>query len=58
MTIKSPIQMLEDEHRVIAKVVGAATVLADRLEAGQAVNVETLQGVVEFMRTFGYITSG
>jgi len=48
----SPIQMLEDEHLVIAKVVGAAPVLADRLEAGQTMDVETLQGVVEFMRTF------
>jgi hemerythrin-like domain-containing protein len=48
----SPTQMLEDEHLVIAKVVGAAPVLADRLEAGQAVDVDTLQGVVEFMRTF------
>jgi hemerythrin-like domain-containing protein len=44
--------MLEDEHLVIAKVVGAAPVLADRLEAGQFVDVETLLGVVEFMRTF------
>jgi hemerythrin-like domain-containing protein len=44
--------MLEDEHLVIAKVVGAAPVLADRLEADQLVDVETLLGVVEFMRTF------
>jgi hemerythrin-like domain-containing protein len=48
----SPTQMLEDEHRVIAKVVGAAPVLADRLEAGQAVDRETLDGVIEFMRIF------
>jgi hemerythrin-like domain-containing protein len=44
--------MLEDEHLVIAKVVGAAPVLADRLEADQAVDADLLQGVVEFMRTF------
>ena len=50
--IYNPTQMLEDEHRIIAKVVGAATVLADRLEAGQPVDLDTLQGVVEFMRTF------
>lgn len=37
MATNSPAQMLEDEHRVIAKVVGAAPVLADRLEAGQVV---------------------
>ena len=52
MTTNSLTQMLEDEHLVIAKVVGAAPVLADRLEAGQLVDVETLLGVVEFMRTF------
>lgn len=52
MTVKSPTQMLEDEHRVIAKVVGAAPVLADRLEADRVVDAETLQGIVEFMRTF------
>jgi len=44
--------MLEDEHRVIARVIGAAPVLADQLEAGHEVDVDTLQGVVEFMRTF------
>ena len=52
MATNSPTRMLEDEHLVIAKVVGAAPVLADRLEAGQFVDVETLLGVVEFMRTF------
>lgn len=48
----SPTQMLEDEHLVIAKVVGAAPVLADRLDAGQRVDVETLQQIVNFMRTY------
>lgn len=48
----SPTQMLEDEHLVIAKVVGAAPVLADRLDAGQRVDVETLQQIVDFMRTY------
>jgi hemerythrin-like domain-containing protein len=52
MVTDSPTKMLEDEHLVIAKVVGAAPVLADRVEAGQVVHVDTLQGVVEFMRTF------
>jgi hemerythrin-like domain-containing protein len=52
MTAQSPTQMLENEHLVIAKVVGAAPLLADRLEAGQAVDDGTLQGLVEFMRTF------
>jgi hemerythrin-like domain-containing protein len=52
MTISSPTQMLENEHFVIAKVIGAAPVLADRLEAGQVVDGYTIHGVVEFMRTF------
>ena len=52
MTNNSPIQMLEDEHLIIAKVIGAVSVLADRLEAGQVVDVETLQGVIEFMHTY------
>jgi hemerythrin-like domain-containing protein len=44
--------MLEDEHVVIAKVVAATPLLADRLEAGGTVDAETLRGVAEFMRTF------
>ena len=52
MTTNSPTQMLEDEHLVIAKVVEAAIVLADRLEAGQALDADMLQRVVEFMRIF------
>ena len=48
----NPTQMLENEHLIIAKVVGAASVLADRLGAGQEVGNETLQGVVEFMRIY------
>ncbi len=52
MTSNSPTQMLEVEHRIIAKVIGAAPVLADRLEAGQVVDVKTLHGVIEFLHTF------
>lgn len=48
----SPTQMLEEEHRFIAKIVGAAVVIADKLEAGEAVAIETLQNIVEFMRTY------
>lgn len=47
-----PIGMLEEEHRFIAKVVSAATVLADRLDADQPVKIETLESIVEFMRTY------
>src|SRR4030042_571099 len=48
-----PIQMLENDHLVIAKVIGAAPVLADRLEKGGEVDLETILGVIEFMRIFG-----
>ncbi len=44
--------MLEEEHHFIAKVVGATSILVDRLEAEQAVNVDILRDIVEFMRTF------
>lgn len=49
---KLPTEMLEEEHHFIQKVVGAITVLAERLETGQDVEKETLRDIVEFMRTF------
>jgi len=52
MVTDSPTEMLEAEHRVIAKVIGAVPVLADQLDAGQAVDVGLLRDIVEFMRTF------
>lgn len=52
MTSNSPTQILESEHHIIAKVIGAAPGLADRLEAGQVVDMKTLHGVVEFLQTF------
>ncbi len=52
MTVNSPTRILEDEHLIIAKVVGSVPILADQLEVGKNVDMETLQGVVEFMRTF------
>lgn len=48
----NPIQLLEDEHLIIAKVIAAVPVLADRLEAGQTVDLETLLGAVEFLQIF------
>jgi hemerythrin-like domain-containing protein len=48
----NPTEMLEVEHRVIAKIVASAPILADRLDAGQPVDVETLRQVVEFMRIY------
>lgn len=52
MTSNNPIQMLEDEHLIIAKVISAVPVLADRLEAGRVVDIKTLHGVIEFLQTF------
>jgi len=48
----SPTEILEAEHRVIQKVVGAVAVLAEGLGAGQEPPIQTLCSVVEFMRTF------
>ena len=48
----SPTEMLEEEHRFIAKVVGITPVLADKVEAGEAVSVDLLRDIVEFMRAF------
>jgi len=48
----SPTEMLEEEHRFIAKVVGITPVLADRIKVGQAVSKDVLRNIVEFMRTF------
>src|SRR5512139_990593 len=47
-----PTEMLEAEHRFIAKVVGSAGLLADKLEAGQPVEAHVFQEVVEFMRIY------
>jgi hemerythrin-like domain-containing protein len=47
MVMNSPTEMLEAEHRVIAKVVGAVPVLADGLDADQVVNVDLLHDIKE-----------
>lgn len=52
MERKSPTEMLEAEHHIIQKIVGAMAVMAEALESGHEVNAETLAGVVEFMRIF------
>lgn len=49
---KRPMEMLEAEHHVIQKVVGAMAAVTETLEVGQEVEAETLQNIVEFMRTF------
>lgn len=50
--VKTPTETLEEEHHYIQKVVGAMAVLAERFESGQDVETETVQTIVEFMRTF------
>ena len=52
MEHQSPTDILEAEHRVIQKMVGAMAVIAEALEAGREADTETLRGVVEFMRIF------
>jgi len=47
-----PTDILEEEHRLIEQAVAGMAVLADTLEAGQAVESQMLQDVVEFMRTY------
>ncbi len=49
---KSPTEILEAEHGFIAKVVSAAGLLADKLEAGQSVEAQVFQNIVEFMRVY------
>ncbi len=52
MDSQSPTEILEAEHHVIQKIVGAMAVLVEGLGAGQEPPVETLRTIVEFMRTF------
>lgn len=48
----SPTDVLEAEHRVIERVVAAAAVLVETLQAGGTVEPETLEQVVAFMRAY------
>ncbi len=50
--MQNPIELLEAEHRTIAKVVSAAGLLADKLQAGQSIEAQVFQSVVEFMRLY------
>ncbi|HOX84763.1 MAG TPA: hemerythrin domain-containing protein [bacterium] len=50
--MNSPTDMLEQEHRSIAKVVAVTSELADRIEAKQPIDREILRNIVEFMRVF------
>jgi len=50
--MNSPTEMLEAEHRVIARIVGITPVLAGRLEEGDIINPDILHGIVEFIRIY------
>lgn len=47
-----PTDLLEEEHRHIQEVAGAMRALAEALEAGRAVEGQTLQHIVDFLRTY------
>jgi len=49
---KKPTEVLEEEHRVIMKVVGTMAVLAEAMEMGVSVEPELLRDMADFMRTF------
>jgi hemerythrin-like domain-containing protein len=49
---RKPTDMLEGEHRLIHKTVGAMAVLAENLAAGRPVDPDTLRMIVDFMRTY------
>jgi len=49
---EGPTERLEWEHHCIQKVVGAMAPLAETLEKGGSVDVETLRGIIAFMRTY------
>ena len=52
MKAKKPTELLEEEHRIIMKVVDAMAGMAGALEDGKQVAVHTLQAAVTFMRTY------
>lgn len=52
MSGATPVEMLEAEHRVIQKMVAGMSVLAERLEGGEQVDVSLLDRIVVFLRTF------
>jgi len=53
MAGKKPTDILEEEHRIIEKIVQAMSILIKKLEADKDIAVEDLQNITEFMRIFG-----
>lgn len=52
MTSLNPIEELSHEHRYILKVVEALRILGEKIEGGEAVDIETLRGAAKFLRDF------
>ena len=52
MSGATPIEVLEAEHRVIQKMVAGMSLLAERLEGGEPLDVSLLESIVAFLRTF------
>jgi hemerythrin-like domain-containing protein len=52
MSVATPVEVLEAEHRVIQKMVAGMSVLAEQLEGGERADVSLLESIVEFLRTF------
>ncbi len=52
MAAPLPTEVLEREHRFIEKVVQACQAAAEQIENGDAVDVDRLQRIVEFMRNY------
>lgn len=47
-----PTEILEDEHRLIVRVVNALSVFAQNMEEGWDIEEETFNDLIEFMRVF------
>lgn len=50
---KRPTDILEEEHRVIEKIVKVMTALIKKLENNEDVDASDIQSIAEFMRGFG-----
>jgi hemerythrin-like domain-containing protein len=53
MSEKKPMDVLEEEHRVIEKIIHAMTALTKNLEMDKAVAIGDLHNIAEFMGVFG-----
>lgn len=53
MAKKKPTDILEEEHRIIEKIVKVMSAFIKRLETEQDIDMNDLQNITEFMRIFG-----